>query len=192
MSRSVSLEIVTTKLKYIISVLQNLPDVITVCFLPSAEYYYVSQQIVPTITEQHASLSAPQQDTAAVVVTEVAAEDCTSPININPIEHSVMQEMHIHITYRQCIPLLHTKKLLYRKNCLQIIVNTALSYRKPNLQYSTHVFRRMCQHTRKLIKDEKLNPVRLGVHGLRLQIINNVQYFNYQRNLNILLEPTTV
>ena len=40
-------------------------DVITVCFLPSVEHYYVSRENATTITEEHTPLFAQQQDTAA-------------------------------------------------------------------------------------------------------------------------------
>ena len=62
-------------------------DMITISFLPSAEHYYASRLIAP-ITEEH-----------IVAVTEVAAEDYTSPVYINPIDNSVTWEMHIHVIF---------------------------------------------------------------------------------------------
>ena len=63
-------------------------DAITVYFLPSVEHYYAYRVIVPTITEEHALLYAPQQGTATVVVPKAAAEDCTSPVYTTPTEHT--------------------------------------------------------------------------------------------------------
>ena len=71
--------------------------VITVYFLPSAEHYYAFREIAPTFTEERTPFFALQQDTAPVAVTE-AAQDCTTPVYSNPIDYSVIQEAHIHIS----------------------------------------------------------------------------------------------
>ena len=54
-------------------------DVITVCFLQSAEHYYASQ-------EEHEILSAYQQDTNTAVVSEVAETEYMSLIDTNTLE----------------------------------------------------------------------------------------------------------
>ena len=97
---------------------------ITVCFLQSAEHYYASRAILITIIEAHALLFALQQDTASVAVTAVAA-DCMYHVHTNSVEHSVIQEMHVHIspvhpatTYIKA----PTQKVLLPDNYLKSIV----------------------------------------------------------------------
>ena len=70
--------------------------VIMVCVLPSAEHYYTSGEIAPPITEEHAPLSATQQDMATSVVSELTE---TSHIDTNTLKHRVnttMLELYIH------------------------------------------------------------------------------------------------
>ena len=50
-------------------------DVITVCFLPSAEHYYASREIAPTITAALATFAL-RQIAATVVETEEADISC--------------------------------------------------------------------------------------------------------------------
>ena len=58
------------------------------------EHYYASQMFASTIIEEHTPLFAHQQDTVTVVVTEVAAEDRTPPVYINPNDHPLIQKVH--------------------------------------------------------------------------------------------------
>ena len=84
------------------------------------EYNYASRGIATIVTEELAH----QQDTVAAMVPE-AAGDNTSPVHINNIEHSVIQESHTHISpmHIDTIDILEPiQKEMIPSNCLQSIV----------------------------------------------------------------------
>ena len=149
-------------------------DVITLCFLQSAEHYYATRVLAPTIIEEHAALSALQQDTAA---SEVSGMEYTSPMVTNTLVHyydisesNINTEQVLTASIDEMAPKLQEETVT---NCVQSIPIRQAQHAVLVLCFQIGVSAHKGSRRRSKLKSRTPR-----VYRQRPQLTNNVSYFN--------------